>query len=159
MAIDFSVVGSCSVGCNERWRGRRRGPTLLFWWGETVWSRCLVTHVEFKDMWNIGVIYLFIHYSQRPWKPRFSAISRMLDGESKKLVSQLQLWLFFKRSVWVLFVVLDTESLLILFYFFAYVSNWSKHTEQSKWRLMPSFLTLKLMLKIPKQSSLVAYSV
>lgn len=85
MAIDFSVVGSCSVGCNERWRGRRRGPALLFWWGETVWSRCLVTHVEFKDTWNIGVIYLLIHYSQRPWKPRFSAISRMLDGEEKTL--------------------------------------------------------------------------
>lgn len=25
MAMDFSVVGSCSVGRNERWKGERRG--------------------------------------------------------------------------------------------------------------------------------------
>lgn len=150
MAIDFSVVGSCSVGCNERWRGRRRGPALLFWWGETVWSRCLVTHVEFKDTWNIGVIYLLIHYSQRPWKPRFSAISRMLDGEEKTLFHNYSCGYVSRVGP----VCGAWYRIFVDFVFFA-----SKHTAQSKWRLMPSFLTLKLMLKLPKQSSLVAYGV
>lgn len=52
MAMDFSVVGSCSVGRNERWeegRGGGRSTIAVFQIGKKGLTRSLVTHLEFRD--------------------------------------------------------------------------------------------------------------
>lgn len=65
--MDFSVVGSCSVGRNERGKGGRRGeedgPMLFFFlMRRKGLTRCLVTHLEFTDIGS-KTFSLFLHQS------------------------------------------------------------------------------------------------
>lgn len=60
MAMDFSVVGSCIVGHNERWKGGRRGgeegrsgrgTAAVFLIGRKCLTRSSVTILEVRDTW------------------------------------------------------------------------------------------------------------
>lgn len=69
MAMDFSVVGSCSVGRNERWKGGRRGEEgrrgggagAVFLIGRKGPTRSLVTILEFRDTGIKKTFCLFVH--------------------------------------------------------------------------------------------------